>query len=261
VSYEVLAIRYATRPTTKSECFFGYHAYGEPDAEISMDYFFWVLRDGSRTVLVDTGFDPAVGARRGRTCVCPPVEALARLGIAAESVSQILLTHLHWDHAGNLRAFPQAELVVQRRELAFWSGPQAARFHFAAYVEPEDVAFLVSAERSGRVRCLDGSEAIAPGIQAICVGGHSPGQQVTVVDGARGPVILASDAIHYYEELERDRPFAVVVDLDEMYRGYDTLRELAATRGSVLVAGHDPAVLERFPALTGDGEGLGARIA
>ena len=67
MSWEVLAFRYATREATKAELYYRYAAYGEPDAEIGMDYFFWVLRDGERTVLVDTGYSVEAGERRGRT--------------------------------------------------------------------------------------------------------------------------------------------------------------------------------------------------
>lgn len=259
-AYEVVAVRYATRMTTKSDCFYRYQSYGEPDAELRMDYFFWVLRESSRTVLVDTGFAPEVGARRGRTCLCPPVEALARLGVEPDAVSLVVLTHLHYDHAGNVAAFPRAELVVPRRELEFWSGPGAARSQFAMHVEPDEIATVAAAEREGRVRLVEGSEVVAPGVAMTCVGGHSPGQAMVVVDGVHGHVVLASDALHYYEELERDRPFDVLAGLEEMYAAYDTLRDLAETPGTALVAGHDPAVLERFPALGGELEGLGARI-
>ena len=84
---------------------------------------------------------------------------------------------------------------------------------------------------------------------------------MTVVNAAGGPVILASDAIHYYEELELDRPFEVLVDLAEMYEGYDLLRELQKLPGAVLVPGHDPEVAERFPPLAGHSAGLAVRIA
>lgn len=258
VAYEVLAVRYATRDTTRSDCFHRYHSYGEPDGPQRMDYFFWVLRDGRRTVLVDTGFAPAVGVRRGRTCLVPPVEALARLGIVPESVSQVVLTHLHYDHVGNVAAFPHAELVVSRRELDFWTGPFAERAQFAQIVEPAEIDRVAAARREGRVRCLEGDETIGPGIEALVVGGHSPGQLVLVIAGRAGPVVLATDALHFYEELDLDRPFEIVADLEQMYRAFDTLRSLAGRPGAVLVAGHDPLVLERFPVLA---DGLGARIA
>jgi len=101
-TFEVVAVRYATRETRKSECFYRYASYGEPDEPLVMDYFFWLLRDGGRAVVVDTGFDPSVGERRGRTCLVPPLEALARLGVDPESVPLVVLTHLHDDHTGNV---------------------------------------------------------------------------------------------------------------------------------------------------------------
>ncbi len=259
--YEVVAVRYATLRARKSELFYRFETYGEPDAEVDMDYYFWILRAGGETILVDTGFDPAIGARRGRTCLCPPVEALQRLGVAAESVSTIVITHLHYDHIGNLGAFPQAQLVVPRKEIDFWSGPFADRPQFASSVERHEIEAVGQAAGAGRVRLTDGREEILDGVTAISVGGHSPGQQLTVVSGAGGDVVLASDAIHFYEELELDRPFAVIADLEEMYRAYDMLKALAASPGAVLVPGHDPEVLRRFPAFGEDSDGLAVRVA
>lgn len=259
--YEVLAVRYATLQTHRSELFYRHETYGEPDAEIEMAYYFWVLRGEDETVLVDTGFDPAVGARRGRTCVCPPLEALERLGVTPDSIRTIVVTHLHYDHTGNLDAFPRAQLVVPRKEIDFWTGPYASRFQFAASAEPQEIAVVEQARQEGRVRLIDGTEEILPGVTAIVVGGHSPGQQLTVVSTAAGNVVLASDAVHFYEELERDRPFAVIADLAEMYRAYDVLKELGAVPGAIVVPGHDPEVLARFPAVGGAADGLAVLVA
>jgi glyoxylase-like metal-dependent hydrolase (beta-lactamase superfamily II) len=255
-AYEVLAIRYATRLTSRSECFAGFGHTGAPDSGLRMDYFFWVVRNGERTVLVDTGFDAGVGTRRGRTCLHAPLDALARAGIEPAGVAQVVLTHLHYDHTGNVASLPAAELVVQRRELDFWSGPGGTRACFADHAEASEVAAIVAAERAGRVRALDGSTTVAPGIEAIAVGGHSPGQQMLLVASRGGPVLLASDVLHYYEELEHDRPYVAFADLEAVYAGLDRVRELERD-GAVVVAGHDPVVLERFPPF----EDLGVRIA
>lgn len=259
-AYEVIAIRYATRLTTRSDCFLGFGHTRAPDAELRMDYFFWLVRNDQRTVLVDTGFAPDVGARRGRTCLHAPVDALARAGVEPADVAQVVLTHLHYDHTGNAVAFPQAELVVQRRELDFWSGPGGARACFADHAEASEVELIVAADRAGRVRRLDGSAAVAPGIDAVAVGGHSPGQQMLLVESRRGPVLLASDVLHYYEELEHDRPYVAFADLEAVYAGLDRIRDLERD-GAIVVAGHDPAVLDRFPRLAGDAAGLGVQIA
>jgi glyoxylase-like metal-dependent hydrolase (beta-lactamase superfamily II) len=222
-----------------------------------MDYFFWVLRNGASSIVVDTGFRPDVGERRGRTCLCPPLDLLRRIGVEPEAVETVILTHLHYDHTGSVDAFPRVELVVQRRELEFWSGAEAEEPQFAAVIEPDEIETVAGA----RLRLLDGDEEIAPGIRAICVGGHSPGQTVLVVETAGGSAVIASDAIHYYEELELERPFEIYYDLEAMIEGYRTVRGLAEQPGSALVAGHDPEVMNRFPALGGDMAGLGVRIA
>jgi glyoxylase-like metal-dependent hydrolase (beta-lactamase superfamily II) len=254
--FEVAALRYGTRSTRKSECYYRWASYGEADAEIGMDYFFWVLRNGDSTIVVDTGFHPDSGARRGRTTVCPPVEALRRIEIEAETVPTVILTHLHYDHTGNLEWFPDAELVVQRSELEFWSGPEARHEQFAPLIEPEEIERIAA----GRLRLIDGDAEIAPGIQAICVGGHSPGQTVLVVDTPGGTAVIASDAVHYYEELELRRPFEILVDLRAMYLAYGTVAELAARPGAALLVGHDPEVMNRFPGLVGDAADLGVRM-
>ena len=246
---EVLAVRYCNRTTTRAENFLNHHLYGEPNTDIVMDYYFWVVRDGSGTVLVDTGFSPAVGDRRRRRWRTTPADALPTVGIDPGSVHTIVITHAHWDHIGNIGEFPQAELVLTEAEYAFWTSPLAARAHFAAHAEPAELAELARARREDRVTLFSGSLALAPGIELIEVGGHPPGQLIAVAaTSSGGTAVLASDALHFYAEAERDRPFAIVADLPAMYRAYDLLNQLAGQPGTSLVAGHDPLVSERFAA-------------
>jgi glyoxylase-like metal-dependent hydrolase (beta-lactamase superfamily II) len=249
--WTVLAVRYGTLETTRSDAYYRYSAYGEPDGPQRLDYFFWIVRRPDETILVDTGFDPAAGSRRGRTCLVEQAEAMAQLGVSADTVSRIVLTHLHYDHTGNLDRFPEAELLVPARELDFWLGPLARRAQFAHSVEATELGQVLAAVDAGRVRRLEGGEELAEGVRAVVLGGHSPGQMALDIDGRDGRVVLASDAIHFYEELERDRPFGVVADLAEMYEGYDTLRELAGAPGAHLVPGHDAEVMTRYPRVDG----------
>jgi glyoxylase-like metal-dependent hydrolase (beta-lactamase superfamily II) len=253
MSYRITAVKYATREASKSEVFYRYFAYGEPDAPLRMDYYFWLLERDGETIVVDTGFDPAVGARLGRECLIEPADAFAQLGVDGDEVRTLILTHLHYDHVGNLDLFPHAHLVVPERELAFWTDPIAKRGQLAHLIVPEEIERVQRAQADGRVTLVRGEgQELAPGVVAYDVGGHSPGQLVLTVETASGGAVLASDAIHYYEELELDRPFDVLVDLAESYRALDTLRRLTAD-GQALVAGHDPLVMERFPAHEKDG--------
>jgi glyoxylase-like metal-dependent hydrolase (beta-lactamase superfamily II) len=227
---EVLAIRYGTLRATKRELF---HEC-DSDEPYTLDYYFWVLRYGDAAVLVDTGFDPAVAERRGRDCLCPPIEALARVGV--DGVQRIVVTHFHYDHIGNVSAFPDAELLVPARELEFWTGPDAREF--PGHTEESEVAWIADA----RPATFAGGDVVAPGVEALDLPGHSPGQVGLLVRTGRGPILLASDAVHFYEELERRRPFWVFTDLDQMRASYDVLGAACTQTGAVMVPGHDPAV-------------------
>jgi glyoxylase-like metal-dependent hydrolase (beta-lactamase superfamily II) len=260
-SYEVLAVRYGTRMATRGTVYVDDGRLGDPDAPLQMDYFFWLLLGEAGTILVDCGFHPDVGARRGRDTLVRPLDALDRLGVDRAALERIVVTHLHYDHVGQLDAFPNAELIVQRRDVDFWAAPGLSEEH-AVHVEASEVAHVAKAVEAGRVQLLDGAAMLAPGVGAILIGGHSPGQQSLVVKGELCPVLLASDAVHYYEELEQRLPFAILVDLDEMVRGYETLQALSEQTGAVLAPGHDPEVTSRFPSVGGNLlPGIAVRLA
>jgi glyoxylase-like metal-dependent hydrolase (beta-lactamase superfamily II) len=260
-TYDVLAVRFATRRTVASEVYLNYQFYGEPDRPLGMDYFFWVLRNSARTIVVDTGFTPAVGDRRGRTITCPVPEALSRVGVDPAGIERLLITHAHYDHTGNLDLFPSSEILISARELDFWTGPYAERIQFGHSAEQADIDDILNADEEGRVTRLPERHQLAPGIELREVGGHTPGQLAALVQTRTGLVVLASDAVHYYEEIERDRPFLVVADLAAMYRGFDELGALAREPDTVLLPGHDPLVLDRFEPIDPADPGLGVRVS
>jgi glyoxylase-like metal-dependent hydrolase (beta-lactamase superfamily II) len=259
-TYEVYAIRYGTRVARRAEVFLNFELYQEPDGEIGMDYYFWIARNADRTLVIDIGYDPVVGERRGRKLLIDPIEALQRLGIAAVDVAQLVVTHAHYDHIGNLRRLPNAEVVIARSEFDFWTGPFGTRTQFASSAEAAEIAHLAAVRDQGRAVFFSGDHSVAPGIEIIEVGGHTPGQSMVTVNTQAGQVVLASDAIHYYEEYEQDRPFTFVADLRAMYQGFDTVRDMLADPGRSLVPGHDPAVPERFAGLGADLDGMAVRV-
>jgi glyoxylase-like metal-dependent hydrolase (beta-lactamase superfamily II) len=245
--YEVLAVRYGTRQASAAEVFLNYHVYHEPDRPLVMDYFFWVARNPARSVVIDTGFSPAGGTARGRTMLMDTVPALHAAGLTPDGVAQVVLTHAHYDHIGGLPAFAEtgAEVIMTRDEYDFWTGPMGRRGQFAHSTEASELDQLRELREAGRLTLADRTRQVAPGIELIQVGGHTPGQAILAVATAGGPVVLASDAVHYFEELERDRPFSIVASLADMYAAFDQIRELADD-GARVVAGHDPLVAERF---------------
>jgi glyoxylase-like metal-dependent hydrolase (beta-lactamase superfamily II) len=230
-------------PTRSSQHFYG----GDPhDVPMPMDYFVWAAFSDEHTVVVESGFNAEVAARRGREYLRCPTEGLQQLGIDCARVSCVVLTHLHYDHVGNLEKFPEATFVVQEEEMAFWTGRYAGREHFRHTVEVEDVIHLIRENFKGRLHFVDGCEEIVPGIEVYRAGGHSAGLQVVRVKKEKGYVVLASDATHFYANLEEDRPFSIVHDLSRMHSAFDLVRSLADSPAH-MVPGHDPQVMQRFP--------------
>ena len=255
--YELHAIKYAELNARKrSDLFVG----GDPhDGRIDMDYFVWAAIGADRVVVVDTGFRPEVAERRGRRLVQSPLESLAILGVDATRVEDVVLTHLHFDHAGNLGSFPNARFHVQDRELAFVTGRQMTHEFARAAYELDDVLDMVRAVYGDRVVFHDGEAEIAPGIDVHLVGGHTRGLQAVRVATGRGRVVLASDTSHYYENFERGTIFAIVDNAADVLEGYRRLRELTA-RPALIVPGHDPAVMRRYPPSHDRLEGIAVRL-
>jgi glyoxylase-like metal-dependent hydrolase (beta-lactamase superfamily II) len=258
VRTEVFAVRYGSVSTTRGQTFLRYEQYGEPDTPMTMDYFVWLVRSPHGTTLIDTGFDPAVGRRRGRSTHLDPADAPALVGIGRDEIEHLVITHFHYDHIGNLHRFPGATVSVQAAELEFWSNRSQRQAGCWDLVEPQEIEYMLREAVAGRVRQLAGDARLTEDISVRLIGGHTPGQQVVIVHADR-PIVIASDAVHFYEEMERDRPFRHVVDPPAMVAGYAFLRDMEM-KGAVIVAGHDPLVACRFQPVAGVDPQLAVRV-
>jgi glyoxylase-like metal-dependent hydrolase (beta-lactamase superfamily II) len=255
--YALYAVRYATRASTRSANFVG----GDPhDGPMPMDYFVWAAVGPAGTFVIDCGFNEDSGQKRGRTLLRTPVDGLKQIGVDAASVEHMIVTHLHYDHVGNLQHFPNARIHIQAREVAYATGPLMRFPKLSHSFEADDVCRIVRMNYAERVSWYDGAAEIAPGISVHLAGGHSAGLQCVRVNTARGPVVLASDVAHYYENIESGRPFSTAMDLVEMLDGFDLLLQLADGAMERIVPGHDPKVMDLYPPPKPELAGIAARL-
>lgn len=245
-TYEIYAVRYAHMPRRRRDNFLG----GDPhDAPMPMDFFVWLLRSPTRCILVDTGFNARTARARQRELLRCPIEALAALGVQPGDVSDVILTHLHYDHAGNLDKLPNARFHIQDAEMDYATGRCMCHEVMRHAYSVDDVVELVRKVYADRVVFHDGDSQMAPGVRLLRIGGHTKGLQSVQVATGRGRVVLASDASHYYENMERSRPFPIVYSVADMLQGYARL-ETAADSAEHIVPGHDPRVLAIYPPLS-----------
>ena len=246
--HEVFAIRYAHHDRMSSENFLR----GDPhDVLQPLAYFVWAIVGPHGTFVVDTGFDGAMARKRGRTLLQPIADGLKALRIDHQDVRDVIVTHLHYDHCGNHDLFPRARYHLQDAEMAYATGRCMCHAEIRIPFEADDVVAMVRKVFEQRVVFHDGEDQIAPGITVHRIGGHSKGLQSVRVKTRRGYVVLASDASHLYAHYMEGRVFPITHSVADTLEGYATLRKLAPSLDHI-VPGHDPLVLERYPAAHAD---------
>jgi glyoxylase-like metal-dependent hydrolase (beta-lactamase superfamily II) len=241
--YETFAIRYATIPGFPLR---GLIAGADTARRLDIAMAVWLLRDGQRNVLVDAGFhhERFVERWKPRDFVTPAA-AVERFGVRPEQVTDIIVTHVHWDHADGLDLFPRATVWIQREEY---------EHHVAEDGTPKDRAIerevsmvLRQLQRDGRLRLVDGdAQEILPGITVYTGGKHTFQSQFVGARTSAGTVVIASDNAYLYENFDRRVPIAQTLDSASNLRAQDRMRTIAS-HARLLVPGHDPAVFERFP--------------
>jgi len=243
--YEVYAIRYATVVRKHAgENFIGADPH---ESGGTMDYFVWLVKNDERSYVIDTGFTAEVGGKRGRRFLRCPSEGLAALDVPVSTVKDVVITHLHYDHIGNFALFPNATFHLQDREMAYATGRHMASPVMNGAYEVGDITAMVREVYRGRVRFYDSDATLAPGLSIHHVGGHTDGLQIVRVFTRLGWMVLASDATHYYANMDEARLFPIVFNVGAMVQGWQRCRELA-DKPRYVIPGHDPAVLKRYPA-------------
>jgi glyoxylase-like metal-dependent hydrolase (beta-lactamase superfamily II) len=243
--YEVYAIRYATIP--------GFPVAGlvkgaDPARKLDIAMIVWLVRGNGRNILVDSGFYREQFFKQWTVKdYVRPSAALAGLGVKPDEITDVVITHMHWDHADGMDLFPKARIWLQKDEYTYYTGEAWQQKGTHGGIDKDDVVELVRLNMEGRVGMVPGdAQEIAPGITCYTGGKHTYQSQYVGVRAKDGTVILASDNMYLYENLDKHVPIAASLDFDSNLRAQDRMKQLAGNP-KLIVPGHDPAEFERFP--------------
>lgn len=208
----------------------------------------WLLRSSEgRLVLVDAGFDQSAFIEQWHPEHYQlPDAALRRAGVDPAGITDVIVSHIHWDHVDGLDRFPQARVWLQRDEYEYYVGAEGEPLHRA--IDSLDAARLYALHREGRLTLVDGdAQEILPGLTCYTGGRHTWASQYVGVETPVGTIVVASDNAYLYENLEQHRPIAQTLDSLSNLRAQARMLALAGGVLDHVVPGHDPDVFRRFP--------------
>lgn len=241
-TYDVYAIRYGTIADFPVR---GLIAGADTSRRMDIAMTVWLLRGNGRTVLVDAGFYRDKFVQRWKPVdFVKPSDAVARVGVKPEDVTDIIVSHIHWDHADGLDLFPNARIWIQKEEYQHHVGATGGALDRA--IDPDDAKMLATIAGKGRVHQVDGdSVQIIPGITVFTGGKHTFASQYATVSTKGGTAVIASDNVYLYENLDTHRPIAQTLDSLSNLAAQERMMRLASVP-RLIVPGHDPAVFVRF---------------
>jgi glyoxylase-like metal-dependent hydrolase (beta-lactamase superfamily II) len=243
--YEIYAIRYGTLPGFQVSSLV---AGAERDRKLDIAMMVWLVRGNGHTILVDAGFYREQFMRQWHpTDYVKPSEAIARLNLKPEDITDVVVTHMHWDHADGVDLFPKARVWIQKDELEYYAGSAWQSRGTHGGIDPDDVLAIVKLNTQGRVGLVNGdAQEIMPGITCYLGGKHTYASQFLGVNTAQGTVVLARDNMYLYENMEKHAAIAQTLDVQSNLKAQDRMKQLAADP-KLVIPGHDPEVMTRFP--------------
>lgn len=244
--YTIQAIRFANSPhDSVAEMVIG----APEDERVDSVYVIWMIRGGGHTVLFDSGFHRARWFKEWTIeDYVSPAEAVRLAGVTPEQITDVVISHAHWDHLGGIDLFPNAAVWIQKDEFGYYTGAAWQPGGDHSEIDPEDVQELVKINTEGRLHLIDGDDIeILPGIRAYSGGRHTFASQYLRIAGDR-PFVLASDNVYLYRNLAEHRPSATFTPADHPanLRAQKRMIELAGAESRV-IPGHDALQFVRFP--------------
>ena len=244
--YEIYAVRYATLANFPVSSLV---AGADRSRRLDIAMMIWVLKgNDGRIAIVDSGFHRERYFQQFTVKdYISPADAIAPLGAKAGDVTDIFLTHMHWDHAGGIDLFPAARVWIQKDEYDYYAGDAWQSRTTHGGIDADDVVEIVKRNTQGKVSFVRGDDDTSLSGVTFGIGGkHTWASQFVGVQTRTHSVVLASDNMYLYENLDTHTPISQTLDAASNLRTQDRMKSIAS-EPRLLVPGHDPAVFTRFP--------------
>jgi len=243
--YTIQAIRYASSEDDASTM-----VMGAPKEKIQTAWIVWLVRGGGRNILFDSGYHRDKFAHYFHPVdYVRPDEAVKLAGVQPDEITDVVISHAHWDHLGGIDLFPKATIWIQEEEYRYYTGPAWQKGGDHGGIDPDDVQELVRLNTEGRVRFVDGDNVeIFAGIRAYTGGHHTYASQYLRVEGDP-PFVLASDNCYLYRNLAEHKASATFSKADEPANIQNQARMVQLAGGSPdrVIPGHDAVEFEKYP--------------
>lgn len=222
---------------------------GDCSKTIKLYTYFWLIKGEGKVILVDTGFSfedgKAVNPEIRQTKDEHPLSQLKRKNVEPEDVTDVIITHIHWDHLSPMiDNFINVNIYVQEKDIKYALNPPHPWFSQFVFL---DTVKKLTSDSKERVHLINGEEEVLPGIFVFLTGGHTPGSQAIKIKTKSGDAILTGDVVFTYRNIEEDLPVGFNSNLEECFLAMRRIRDEA----DIILPNHDPAILDRY------GDGIG----
>src|ERR1044072_276090 len=226
VTYEIYALSYGTYPGFPVSALIN---GADKNRKIDLQMMIWLLKGSNgKRILVDTGcYRDTITQLKGIKNFIKPSDTLVKVGLSANDITDVIVSHMPWDHADGIDLFPNAKIGIQKEEYDYYTGAAWQPGGKHGGIEPDDVLTLVRLNTQQKVNLIDGDDR-------------------EIIDGIRvhtdnGTAVIASDNMYLYENLDKHAPIAQTFDADSNIKAQDRMKQIAS-RADLIIPGHDPPV-------------------
>lgn len=246
--YEIYAIKYAT---LKAFPLGGLVEGEDRNQKLDIGMYVFLVKGGGHNILFDCGFYRPQFMRQWKPADYEiPSAAIEKAGVKAADITDVIISHIHWDHADGFDLFPNAKIWIQKEELEYYAGEAWSGGKKRTAADPDDIVGLVKMNTEARLNLVNGdAQQLLPGITAYIGGKHTYQSQFIGVKTSSGTVVLASDNVYMYMNLEKHKPIAATLDRESNLRAQDRMKDIASNP-KLIIPGHDPAIMKNFPEVT-----------